>query len=75
MIKRIDTAVYEVINDETQGKFQGGVHIYGLENKGVDYALDEYNKALIPQEVIEKVEKAKQDIIAGKIKVTDAMAK
>ena len=26
-------------------------------------------------DVIEKVEKAKQDIIAGKIKVTDAMAK
>lgn len=75
MIKRIDTAVYEVIKDETEGHFQGGVHVYGLENKGVDYALDEYNKALIPQDVIEKVEKAKQDIIAGKIKVTDAMAK
>ena len=41
----------------------------------MDYALDEFNKALIPQEVIDKVEQAKQDIITGKIKVTDAMAK
>ncbi len=75
MLKRIDNAVYSVIKDEAAGKFQGGVHIYGLENQGVDYALDEYNKALIPQDVIEKVEQAKKDIIAGKIKVTDAMAK
>lgn len=75
MIKRIDNAVYDIVKDEVEGKFQGGVHIYGLENKGVDYALDEYNKSLIPPDVIEKVEQAKRDIIAGKIKVTDAMAK
>lgn len=75
MLKRIDNAVYSVIKDETEGKFKGGVHIYGLENQGVDYALDEYNKSLIPPDVIEKVEQAKKDIIAGKIKVTDAMAK
>ena len=41
----------------------------------MDYALDDYNRALIPPDVIEKVEQAKKDIIAGKIKVTDAMAK
>ncbi|MBL8172441.1 MAG: BMP family ABC transporter substrate-binding protein [Acidobacteria bacterium] len=75
MLKRIDNAVYSIVKDEVEGKFQGGVHIYGLENDGVGYALDEYNKHLIPQHVIEKVEQAKQDIIAGKIKVTDAMAK
>jgi basic membrane protein A len=75
MLKRIDNAVYNVVKDEVEGKFQGGVHIYGLEDKGVDYALDDYNRKLIPQDVIDKVEQAKQDIIAGKIKVTDAMAK
>ena len=75
MLKRIDNAVYDVIKAEVEGTFKGGVHVYGLENKGVDYALDEFNKSLIPQEVIDKVEQAKQDIIAGKIKVTDAMAK
>ena len=75
MMKRIDNAVYDVIKSEVEGTFKGGVHVYGLENKGVDYALDEFNKALIPQEVIDKVEQAKQDIITGKIKVTDAMAK
>lgn len=75
MIKRIDNAVFSVIKDEVEGKFRGGVHVYGLENDGVAYALDEYNKALIPKAVIDRVEDAKRQIIAGKIKVTDAMAK
>jgi basic membrane protein A len=75
MLKRIDNAVYSIVKDEIEGKFQGGVHIYGLENDGVGYALDEYNKNLIPAAVIEKVDQARRDIIAGKIKVTDAMAK
>jgi basic membrane protein A len=75
MLKRLDNAVYSIIKEEVEGKFQGGVHIYGLDNDGVGYALDEYNKSLIPQTVIDKVEAARRDIIAGKIKVTDAMAK
>ena len=74
MLKRIENAVFSIVNDEVEGRFQGGVHIYGLENDGVDYALDEHNRALIPPEVIERVEQAKRDIIAGRIKVTDAMA-
>jgi len=75
MLKRIDNAVFSVVKDELEGKFKGGIHVYGLENDGVSYAMDEHNKKLISPAIIEKVEQAKQDIIAGKIKVTDAMAK
>jgi basic membrane protein A len=74
MLKRLDNAVYSIIKEEVEGKFQGGIHVYGLDNDGVGYALDEYNKSLIPQTVIDKVEEARRNIIAGKIKVTDAMA-
>jgi len=74
MIKRIDNAVFSLVKDEVEDKFKGGIHVYGLDNDGIGYALDEYNKNLIPPSVIEKVEQAKRDIIAGKIKVTDAMA-
>lgn len=73
MVKRIDNAVFAVVKDEVEGKFQGGIHVYGLENDGVGYAMDQYNQALIPKDVIEKVEKAKQEIIAGRIEVTDVM--
>jgi basic membrane protein A and related proteins len=75
MLKRIDNAVYSIVKDEVEGKFNGGVHVYGLENDGIGYSIDDYNRSLVPPLVIDKVEQARRDIIAGKIKVTDAMAK
>src|SRR5262249_56519556 len=75
MVKRVDNAVYDVVKEVLDGKFQGGFHTFGLDKDGVAYAVDDNNKALIPQEVIEKVEQSKTRIIDGEIKVTDAMAK
>jgi basic membrane protein A and related proteins len=74
MVKRVDNAVYSIIQDKIAGKFQGGVHVYGLENEGVGYALDQYNEKLITPDVLKEVEEAKQKIISGQIKVTDAMS-
>jgi basic membrane protein A len=75
MVKRIDNAVYQIVKDRVGGQFTAGVHVYGLENEGVGYALDQYNEKLIPPDVIAKVEEAKQKIINGQIQVTDALAK
>ncbi len=74
MVKRVDNAVFDVVKEVREGRFQGGFHAFGLDKDGVAYAIDQYNKDLIPSDVIEKVEKAKADIVDGKIKVTDAMA-
>jgi len=75
MEKRLDNAVYQIVKDKVSGKFQGGEHIYGLENEGIGYALDEYNKPLISPDVLKEVDAAKQKIIDGQIKVTDAIGK
>lgn len=75
MVKRVDNAVYDVVKEVLDGKFQGGFHVFGLDKDGVAYAMDEYNKGLIPDDVLLKVEDAKKKIINGQIKVTDAMAK
>jgi basic membrane protein A len=75
MVKRIDNAVYQIVKDRVDGQFKNGVHVYGLENEGVGYAVDQYNEKLLTPEMREKVEAAKQEIINGKIQVTDAMAK
>lgn len=74
MVKRVDNAVYQIVRDRVGNRFQGGIHVYGLENDGIGYAVDQYNAKLIPPEVIREVEAAKQKIIRGQIKVTDAMA-
>src|SRR3954468_21242401 len=75
MVKRIDNAVYQIVKDRVSGQFTAGVHVYGLENDGVGYAVDQYNEKLITPEMTQRVEEAKQQIINGQIQVTDVMAK
>ena len=75
MVKRVDNACYNVIVEVLGGKFEGGFHVFGLDKDGVAYAMDDNNKALIPADVIAKAEEARRKIVAGEIKVTDAMAK
>lgn len=74
MVKRVDNAVYDVVQEVLENNFKGGFHVFGLDKDGVAYAMDKYNEPLIPGDVLLKVEEAKKDIISGKIKVTDAMA-
>src|SRR5829696_4121764 len=75
MVKRVDNVVYDVVKEVRDGSFNGGFHVFGLDKDGVAYAMDDNNKPLIPADVIQKVERAKSEIVAGNIKVTDAMAK
>lgn len=74
MVKRVDNAVYNVVVEVLGGNFKGGFHTFGLEKDGVAYALDDNNKPLISAETLQRVEEAKAKIVAGEIKVTDAMA-
>ncbi len=75
MVKRVDNAVYDVVKEVKEGKFEGGFHAFGLDKDGVAYAMDDNNKSLITPEMLQKVEEARGKIVAGEIKVTDAMAK
>ena len=75
MVKRVDNAVYDTVKQVLDGRFEGGIHAFGLDKDGVAYAMDQNNDALIPQDVRDRVEKAKQEIVDGQIKVTDPMAK
>ncbi len=69
MVKRVDVAVYKLMKQTTPG-----VSNLGLKEGGVDYALDQHNEKLVSADMKKKVDAAKADIIAGKIKVADYMA-
>jgi len=71
MLKRVDTAVMQVCADAANGKFSSGVERFGLANRGIDYAVDEYNDKILPASTRKKVEELKAEIISGKIKVPD----
>jgi basic membrane protein A len=75
MVKRVDNAVYDIINDVKNKQFQGGIHVFGLDKDGVAFSLDQYNQSLIDPSILQEVEVARQKIIRGEIQVTDAMAK
>lgn len=75
MVKRVDNAVYQIVQDVIGGKFEGGIHVFGLEKDGVGFSMDQYNQDLITPEVLQEVEVSRQKIISGQIQVTDAMAK
>ena len=75
MVKRVDNAVYQMVKEKVEGGFRPGVHVFGLENDGVGYAMDQHNEPLIDPAWLQEVEAAKAKIIGGQIQVTDAMAK
>ena len=66
MVKRTDLAVYQA--------FMGvrpGVTSLGLKEGALDYAMDEHNARLVSAEMLKKVEAAKAEIIAGRLRVVD----
>jgi basic membrane protein A len=75
MVKRVDNVVYRLIQELVAGNFKGGFHVFGLQEDGVGYSVDQFNQNLLTPEIIAQVEEAKKKIINGEIKVTDAMAK
>ena len=75
MVKRVDNAVYAIIQDVVNGQFKSGFHVYGLNEDGVGYAMDENNKDLVTPEMIQQVEEAKKKITNGQITVVDLINK
>jgi len=69
MIKRVDNGVYNAIKN-----YQAGITVLGLKENGVGYSLDQYNENLVSADIKAAVEKAKEAIINGDIKVIDYMA-
>lgn len=73
MVKRVDNAVYDIVQDVVNHRFSPGLHVFGLDKDGVGYAMDQFNQDLVTPEAIQEAEAAKEKIIKGEIKVTDAM--
>jgi len=71
MLKRLDLTIFEQAEKSAAGTFENGIYILGLAEGGLGYAMDENNKDLISSDMIDKVEKAKSDIISGAIAVED----
>jgi len=68
MLKRVDVAVYEAM--KAGEDLETGTQIrLGLAEEGVGYAVDEFNEALLTDDMIKEVEAARDAIIAGELDV------
>ena len=74
MIKRVDNAVYKLMDDARTKKWKPGVVSMGLKEGGMDWAVDANNRKLVSAGMETRVGQAKKDIISGKIKVVDYRA-
>lgn len=75
MVKRVDRAVYEAFKSAANGRWKPGVRSLGLREGGVGYALDEHNRSLITRAMEARLERARRDIVSGRIAVPDPAAK
>jgi len=75
MVKRVDLAVFEAFKTAKDGTWKPGVQKLGVAEDAVGYSLDQYNRSLITPEMERRLQQARADIVAGKIKVTDYTAK
>ena len=75
MIKRVDLAIYDAFKTAKDGTWKAGVRNLGVAENGVGYSVDDNNRKLITPEMEKRLEQARADIVAGKIRVTDYMAK
>ena len=69
MIKRVDVAVVDIIKDVIAKRWQGGIHELGLAEHGVGFVADERNAKLLPLDIVQRVRKLGEDIVAGRIVV------
>ena len=70
-VKRVDNGVFQVVKQVKDGKFAGGTDLnFNLANGGMD--VGKINPA-VPQDLIDKMNALKQQIIDGKVKVPAAL--
>ncbi len=86
MTKRVDIAVFKMIKDAVEGTFEGGLYSGGLEEGWVGccrlpeeegfwetvYAPFEFTHTSLEAEVTDKIEEARDKIVAGEITVPSA---
>lgn len=70
VMKRVDNAVYQLIEEGISGSYETTLTL-GLKENGVELSPMEFTKDIIKPEYLEKVEELKKQIIDGSIVVED----
>ena len=69
MLKRVDTAVYNAIDQVGTDTFKAGATVFGLADDGVDYSKS--NTTELTQDIIDQLEVFRTKIVSGDIVVPE----
>jgi basic membrane protein A and related proteins len=72
VMKNMDVAVYDVATAAANDEFEGGTNLGTLENDGVGIAPFNEFEDEVPQEVKDRLEELRQEIIDGEIETSPA---
>ncbi|MFD3162954.1 BMP family protein [Herpetosiphon sp. NSE202] len=67
-MKRVDNAVFEVVKEVVDGKFEGGVYFGNAANGGIDYAPFHDAESALPADAKAKLDEIKKGLADGSIK-------
>ena len=74
LLKRVDNAVYDTFMEARAGRWEAGIQSLGLAEGGLDWALDEHNRALISPAMEEAAGRLAAEIAHGTLTVHDFVA-
>ncbi len=69
MVKRIDVTVMSVIDQWLAGTWRPGLQVAGLKDRAVDLAIDDFNRALVTEDMRRRLDALRQDIAGGRLVV------
>jgi basic membrane protein A len=67
--KNMDVAVHDAVVAASDGSFAGGIYTGTLENDGVDIADFQENADRVPQDVQDRIEELREQLISGEITI------
>ncbi len=70
MLKNVDAAVFQTIESVTDGTFEAGVTVFGIENGGVGLAPFHSMDAIVPQAVKDQIAEFEEQLKSGEVEVT-----
>ncbi|TVR34527.1 MAG: BMP family ABC transporter substrate-binding protein [Spirochaetaceae bacterium] len=76
MLKRVDNSVYLLASEFIGGggSVAGGYESYGVDDAGVGYAVNDYNREMV-EPYVEQLEELRAQVVAGEITVPDSHTK
>jgi basic membrane protein A len=67
MLKHADVTVVETVRAVVETRFQGGMHVFGVAEGAIDYVHEGPHAAMLPREVVARVDALKAELASGAI--------